>query len=95
MPPPAPTAASADARAKRSPTKRDRNSPIDSDMADNRSEFDGLNDNFVRFWLWVLRNYRNCGADWRVRIDLSLLAHLCLLLPLQQCQFNEFLLVFG
>jgi hypothetical protein len=61
----------------------DCNNPTDSGMADNRSEAVELSDNFVRFWLWVLRNYRNyAGADERVQIDLTLLAHLCLRLRL-------------
>lgn len=63
-------------------TLHDHSNPTDSDMADSRFEVDELSDNFVRFWLWVLRNYRNYGADERVRFDLSMLAHLCLLLLL-------------
>lgn len=60
-------------------------------MADNRSGADELSDNFVRFWLWVLRNYRNYGADERVHFDLTMLAHLCLLLRLRfEKVFNDF-----
>ena len=43
-------------------TKHDRSSLIDSDMVDNHSAAGGLSDSFVRFWLLVLRNYRNYGA---------------------------------
>lgn len=70
-------------------TMHDRNSPIDSDTADNRSESDALSDNCVRFWLWVLRNYRNYGADERVQ---TMLARLCLSLRL--VLFKNVLFVF-
>lgn len=60
--------------------KRRRSFLTDLDTADNLVGVDELNDNFVRFWLLVQRNYSNYGADERVQFDLSLLAHLCLFL---------------
>lgn len=61
---------------------RGHRNPIDLGTAGSRSEFDELNDSYVRFWLWVLRNYRNYGADERVQFGLSMLAHLYSLLLL-------------
>lgn len=61
---------------------RDRSYPVELDTVDSHFEADESNDSFVRFWLLVLRNYRNCGADERVQIDLSMMLRLCLFLRL-------------
>lgn len=55
----------------------DHSFQVDLDTVDNHFEADESSDSFVRFWLLVLRNYRNCGADERVQIDLSILVRMC------------------
>lgn len=56
---------------------RDHSYPVELGTVDSRFEADESSDSFVRFWLLVLRNYRNCGADERVQIDLSMSVRMC------------------